>query len=55
MIDKMVEEGRLDVSAIKGKWESFLIQTVDDNLVVAGQRQIIKEVYGKDPSEVPQL
>ena len=23
--------------------------------VVAGQRQIIKEVYGKDPSEVPQL
>ena len=36
MIDKMVEEGRLDVSAVKGKWESFFIQTVGGNLVVAG-------------------
>lgn len=47
LIDKMVEEGRLDVSAIKGKWESFLIQTVDDNLVVAGsdKRGTIYGIY----------
>ncbi len=47
LIDKMVEEGRLDVSAIKGKWESFLIQTVDDNLVVAGsdKRGTIYAIY----------
>ena len=27
---------KLDVSAIEGKWESYLIQTVDGNLVIAG-------------------
>ena len=45
--DKMVEEGRLDVSAVKGKWESFLIQTVDGNLVVAGsdKRGTIYAIY----------
>lgn len=43
----MVEEGRLDVSAIKGKWESFLIQTVGGNLVVAGsdKRGTIYGIY----------
>lgn len=35
-IDRMVEQGRLDVSAIRGRWESYLIQVVDGNLVVAG-------------------
>lgn len=47
LIDKMVEEGRLDVSAVKGKWESFFIQTVDGNLVVAGsdKRGTIYAIY----------
>lgn len=47
LIDKMVEEGRLDVSAVKGKWESFLIQTVDGSLVVAGsdKRGTIYGIY----------
>lgn len=47
LIDKMVEEGRLDVSTVKGKWESFLIQTVDGNLVVAGsdKRGTIYGIY----------
>lgn len=47
LIDKMVEEGRLDVSAVKGKWESFLIQTVDGSLVVAGsdKRGTIYAIY----------
>lgn len=47
LIDKMVEEGRLDVSAVKGKWESFFIQTVGGNLVVAGsdKRGTIYGIY----------
>lgn len=35
-IDEWVKQGKLDVSAIEGKWESYLIQTVDGNLVIAG-------------------
>ena len=47
LIDRMVADGKLDVSAIRGKWESFLIQTVDGNLVVAGsdKRGTIYGVY----------
>ena len=43
----MVSEGKLDVSAVKGQWESFLIQTVDGNLVVAGsdKRGTIYGIY----------
>lgn len=36
IIDKYIEDKRLDVSEIKGKWESFIIQTVDGNLIIAG-------------------
>lgn len=36
IIDQLIAEKKIDVSAIKGKWESFLIQTVDDHLVIAG-------------------
>ena len=36
LIDGLVNDGKIDVSKIKGQWESFLIQTVDGNLVVAG-------------------
>ena len=35
-IDEMIAKGRLDVSKIKGTWEAYLIQTLDDKLVIAG-------------------
>lgn len=36
IIDQLIAEKKIDVSGIRGKWESFLIATVDGNLVVAG-------------------
>lgn len=47
LIDRLVAEGKIDVSAIKERWESFLIQTVDGNLVVAGsdKRGTIYGIY----------
>ncbi|WP_291028541.1 glycosyl hydrolase 115 family protein [Dysgonomonas sp. 37-18] len=36
IIDQLIAEKKIDVSGICGKWESFLIATVDGNLVVAG-------------------
>ena len=47
LIDKMVSENKLDVSTIKGQWESFIIQTVGENLVVAGsdKRGTIYGIY----------
>ena len=47
LIDQLVAEDKLDVSSIKGKWESFLIQTVDGNLIVAGsdKRGTIYGIY----------
>lgn len=36
IIDRLIADKKIDVSSVKGKWESFLIQTVDDYLVVAG-------------------
>lgn len=47
LIDQLVSEGKLDVSAVKGQWESFLIQTVDGNLIVAGsdKRGTIYGIY----------
>ncbi len=36
LIDELVAKKKLDVSALKGQWESYLIQTVDNNLVIAG-------------------
>jgi Glycosyl hydrolase family 115/Gylcosyl hydrolase family 115 C-terminal domain len=53
-IDRLVREGKIDVSAITGKWESFLIQTianplpgVSSALVIAGsdRRGTIYGVY----------
>jgi hypothetical protein len=35
-IDSLIANKKIDVSKIKGQWESFLIQTVDGCLVVAG-------------------
>ncbi|MEO6850579.1 MAG: alpha-glucuronidase family glycosyl hydrolase, partial [Mucilaginibacter sp.] len=36
IIDKLIADKKIDVTPIKGKWESFLIQTVDDHLVIVG-------------------
>ncbi len=36
LIDSLIADKKIDVSKIKGQWESFLIQTVDGSLVVAG-------------------
>ena len=35
-IDSLVAEGRIDISPIKGCWESYIIEVSDGNLVVAG-------------------
>lgn len=47
LIDDMIAAGRLNVSAVAGKWESFVIQTVGDNLVIAGsdKRGTIYGIY----------
>ena len=47
LIDNLVATGKIDVSQIKGKWEAFQIQTVDNNLVVVGsdKRGTIYGVY----------
>ena len=36
LIDRLISDKKIDVSRIKGQWESYLIQTVGDNLIVAG-------------------
>jgi hypothetical protein len=36
VIDQLIADKKINVSAVKGKWESFLIQTVGNNLVIAG-------------------
>lgn len=47
IIDQYVAEGKLDASAVAGKWESFVIAMVDGNLVVAGsdRRGTIYGIY----------
>jgi len=47
IIDKLIAAKKIDVSGIKGKWESFLIQTIDNQLVVAGsdKRGTIYGIY----------
>jgi hypothetical protein len=47
LIDKLIAAKKIDVSDIKGKWESFLIQTVDGQLVIAGsdKRGTIYGIY----------
>lgn len=46
-IDDLVKNNKIDVSGIDGRWESFLIETVDGNLVIAGsdKRGTIYGVY----------
>ena len=47
LIDQLVSSGKLNVDVLKGKWESFVIQTVGDNLVIAGsdKRGTIYGIY----------
>ncbi|WP_276834807.1 glycosyl hydrolase 115 family protein [Chryseobacterium cucumeris] len=47
LIDQLINGGKLNVDAIKNKWESFVIQTVGDNLVIAGsdKRGTIYGIY----------
>ncbi len=47
LIDKLIVDKKINVADIKGKWESFLIQTVDGNLVVVGsdRRGTIYGIY----------
>ncbi|MEO8532129.1 MAG: glycosyl hydrolase 115 family protein [Flavobacterium sp.] len=47
IIDQLIADKKIDVSGIKGQWESFLIQTVDGQLVIAGsdKRGTIYGIY----------
>ena len=47
LIDGLVKEHKLDVEAIEGKWESYLIQVRGDTMVVAGsdKRGTIYGIY----------
>jgi hypothetical protein len=46
-IDRMVRQRQLDVSQVRGQWESFVIDIVDGSLVVAGsdKRGTIYGIY----------
>lgn len=46
-INTLVDDGKLDVSDVEGKWESFTIQNVDGVLVIAGsdKRGTIYGIY----------
>lgn len=47
LIDGLVKAGKLDVDGVRGQWESFVIETVDGSLVVAGsdKRGTIYGIY----------
>jgi hypothetical protein len=47
IIDKLIKQKKLDVSKVRGQWESYLIDVVDGNLVIAGsdKRGTIYGVY----------
>ncbi|MGX8695844.1 MAG: glycosyl hydrolase 115 family protein [Prevotella sp.] len=36
LIDRLVKQKKLDVDKVRGQWESFVIDVVDNNLVIAG-------------------
>ena len=46
-IDRLIKQKKLDVKKVKGQWESYLIDVVDGNLVVAGsdKRGTIYGIY----------
>ena len=47
LIDGLVKENKLNVDAIKGKWESYMIQVTPDAMIVAGsdKRGTIYGIY----------
>jgi hypothetical protein len=47
LIDKLIKQKKLDVSKVRGQWESFVIDVVDGSLVVAGsdKRGTIYGIY----------
>lgn len=47
LIDQLIADRKIDVSEVEGQWESYLIQTVDGNLIVAGsdKRGTIYGIY----------
>ena len=47
IIDKLIKQRKLDVSKVRGKWESFVIDVIDGNLVIAGsdKRGTIYGIY----------
>ena len=47
IIDQLVKQKKIDVRQVKGQWESYLIDVVDGNLVIAGsdKRGTIYGIY----------
>lgn len=47
LIDELVSEKKIDVKDVEGQWESYLIEKVGDNLVIAGsdKRGTIYGIY----------
>lgn len=47
MIDDMIDQGKLNVDGVKGQWESYVIDMVDGDLVIAGsdRRGTIYGIY----------
>lgn len=47
LIDKLVKQKKLDVKNVKGQWESYVIDVIDGNLVIAGsdKRGTIYGIY----------
>lgn len=47
LIDNLIAQKKLNVDGIRGQWESFVIETIDGNLVVAGsdKRGTIYGIY----------
>lgn len=47
LIDRLIAEHRIDVSSIKGKWESYIIKATGNQLIIAGsdKRGTIYGIY----------
>ena len=47
LIDRLIKQKKIDVRQVKGQWESYLIDVVDGNLVIAGsdKRGTIYGIY----------
>ncbi|MDE5997070.1 MAG: glycosyl hydrolase 115 family protein [Muribaculaceae bacterium] len=47
LIDFLIDKGKLDVDSVKGKWESYVTDVIDGNLIIAGsdKRGTIYGIY----------